>query len=35
MQGEQRLLKENGIRKSMSRKGNCLDNGAMKSFFAD
>ena len=28
-----KLLKDKGIRQSMSRKGNCLDNGAMESFF--
>lgn len=27
------MLKEKGIRQSMSRKGNCLDNAAMESFF--
>ena len=27
------LLKEHGITQSMSRKGNCLDNGAMENFF--
>ena len=26
-------LKEHGIRQSMSRKGNCMDNGAMENFF--
>ena len=26
-------LRERGIRQSMSRKGNCLDNAAMESFF--
>ncbi|MDR0903402.1 MAG: IS3 family transposase [Ruminococcus sp.] len=31
--GYQRLLKENGIRQSMSRKGNCLDNSVMENFF--
>jgi len=30
----QRLLKENGITCSMSRKGNCYDNAPMESFFA-
>jgi transposase InsO family protein len=30
----QRLLKESRITQSMSRKGNCLDNAAMESFFA-
>jgi transposase InsO family protein len=29
----QTLLKQQGIRQSMSRKGNCLDNAAMGSFF--
>jgi transposase InsO family protein len=29
----QRLLKESGIRQSMSRKGNCLDNSVMENFF--
>lgn len=29
----QKALKERGIRQSMSRKGNCLDNAAMESFF--
>ena len=29
----QRLLKEHNIRQSMSRKGNCMDNGAMENFF--
>ncbi|QIW16899.1 integrase [Pasteurellaceae bacterium RH1A] len=33
MEGYQRMLKTNHIRQSMSRKGNCLDNGAMESFF--
>ena len=28
------LLKKKGIRQSMSRKGNCLDNAPMESFFA-
>ena len=28
-----KLLEENGIRQSMSRKGNCYDNAAMESFF--
>ncbi|QLB19976.1 integrase [Mannheimia granulomatis] len=31
--GYQAILKRNGIVQSMSRKGNCLDNGAMESFF--
>lgn len=30
----QHLLKEKGIRQSMSRKGNCLDNSIMENFFA-
>lgn len=29
----QSLLAKNGIQQSMSRKGNCLDNAAMESFF--
>lgn len=29
----QRILKAKGIRQSMSRKGNCLDNAVMESFF--
>lgn len=29
----QNLLKEKGIRQSMSRKGNCLDNSIMENFF--
>lgn len=29
----QRRLKEKNITQSMSRKGNCLDNAAMESFF--
>jgi transposase InsO family protein len=28
-----RILKEHGIRQSMSRKGNCLDNCVMENFF--
>ena len=28
-----RLLKDNGIKQSMSRKGNCLDNAVMENFF--
>lgn len=27
------MLKEKGIRQSMSRKGNCLDNAVMENFF--
>lgn len=30
----QQRLKEKGIRQSMSRKGNCLDNSVMENFFA-
>ena len=30
----QRLLAEHNITQSMSRKGNCMDNGAMESFFS-
>lgn len=30
----QRLLKRKGVQQSMSRKGNCLDNSVMESFFA-
>ncbi|NBI12995.1 IS3 family transposase, partial [[Haemophilus] felis] len=33
MRGYQAILKANGIQQSMSRKGNCLDNAAMESFF--
>ena len=29
----QRMLKSKGIRQSMSRKGNCLDNAVMENFF--
>lgn len=29
----QRLLSEHNIIQSMSRKGNCIDNGAMENFF--
>lgn len=29
----QRMLREKGIRQSMSRKGNCLDNAVMENFF--
>ena len=29
----QRMLKEKGIRQSMSKKGNCLDNAVMENFF--
>ncbi len=31
----QRLLKEHSVTQSMSRKGNCLDNSVMESFFVD
>jgi putative transposase len=34
MQHYQRKLHEHGVIQSMSRKGNCLDNAAMESFFA-
>lgn len=34
MPAYQRLLEQHGIVQSMSRKGNCLDNAAMESFFA-
>lgn len=34
MAGYQRTLREKGLLQSMSRKGNCLDNAAMESFFA-
>lgn len=33
MKGYQRLLNKKGIRQSMSRKGNCLDNAVMENFF--
>ena len=33
MKPYQRLLKAKGIRQSMSRKGNCLDNAVMENFF--
>ena len=33
MKGYQQTLKQRGITQSMSRKGNCLDNAAMESFF--
>jgi len=29
----QRLLSEYNIKQSMSKKGNCMDNGAMENFF--
>lgn len=34
MPAYQQQLKKHGIQQSMSRKGNCLDNAAMESFFA-
>lgn len=34
MSSYQRCLSERGLTQSMSRKGNCLDNAAMESFFA-
>jgi putative transposase len=34
MQAYRKQLKEHGLTQSMSRKGNCLDNAAMESFFA-
>ena len=33
MRGYQAILLKHGILQSMSRKGNCLDNAAMESFF--
>lgn len=30
---EKRMLREKGIRQSMSRKGNCLDNAMIENFF--
>ena len=33
MKPYQRLLKENGITQSMSRKGNCYDNSVIENFF--
>jgi len=33
MENYQRLLKENQIIQSMSRKGNCFDNAVMENFF--
>ena len=33
MQQYQKMLKEKGVRQSMSRKGNCYDNSVMESFF--
>jgi putative transposase len=32
-QAYQKLLREKGVRQSMSRKGNCLDNSVMENFF--
>ena len=29
----QKMLEDKGIRQSMSRKGNCLDNAVMENFF--
>ena len=34
MPAYQRILRQKGVEQSMSRKGNCLDNAAMESFFA-
>jgi len=34
MSAYQRILRERGLVQSMSRRGNCLDNAAMESFFA-
>jgi putative transposase len=34
MPAYQRALREKGVEQSMSRRGNCLDNAAMESFFA-
>jgi len=34
MPAYQRVLRQKGVEQSMSRKGNCLDNAAMESFFA-
>ena len=33
MPSYQHLLRENDVEQSMSRKGNCLDNATMESFF--
>ena len=35
MKEYQRILKENNIQQSMSRKGNCLDNSIMENFFGN
>jgi putative transposase len=34
MKGYQKVLRDKGIHQSMSRRGNCLDNAVMESFFA-
>ncbi len=34
MKPYQAALAQHGVKQSMSRKGNCLDNAAMESFFA-
>ncbi len=34
MPAYQKMLRDKGVEQSMSRKGNCLDNAAMESFFA-
>lgn len=33
MRSYQRILRKHGVVQSMSRRGNCLDNAAMESFF--
>ena len=33
MRPYQKMLKEKGVRQSMSRKGNCYDNSVMENFF--
>ena len=33
MRAYQKMLKDKGIRQSMSRKGNCYDNSVMENFF--
>ncbi len=33
MKDYKRMLKKHGIRQSMSRKGNCLDNAVIENFF--